>query len=489
MWEWEKDFYKVMNTLLHGEVEVKDINKFLTYYPHQPTRNEHGILLSPIYAGKVRAIDHNKLTPLNINELKDIENVLDYVKESFSIVGNKVVGNSTGVTESTNVLSSTFVHNSTDITLSQYVAFSSFITKSKYVFGSHDIEESSFIINTVGMGEDCKRVFESMHLHGGSSDVYFSHHISGGREIMFSFFVFGKQYVIANTQLPKHKYQSIKQHLLEQMRDDLKQGTFKHFFQLLLEVKEDDDYELLPMDQPPQPQLAQQYSRVTQTVLNQSRNLTEDQSFLTKQLPWYDLIRIRNKRGEDVTGGRKYWFKDENVEALLSPPVQAQVEESDDISVEEILQRFKTHAGINFSKSKQSTNVLYSPTSYFSSYVYKTVLSIHCKYVAYSFWPKDSALLFGASVVNNSSTSIRVFSSTDITRSFEVEGSDHCSEVYFCSGCYNVRRGMFSFGIRGKSNVVANTQLSSTEFDRVKAHLLPQVLEQGITLFDIVKTQ
>ena len=71
MWEWEKDFYKVMNTLLHGEVEVKDINKFLTYYPHQPTRNEHGILLSPIYAGKVRAIDHNKLSPLNINELKD----------------------------------------------------------------------------------------------------------------------------------------------------------------------------------------------------------------------------------------------------------------------------------------------------------------------------------------------------------------------------------------------------------------------------------
>lgn len=81
-------------------------------------------------------IDFNKrFEPLNINEIKDIDSVIEALQERFYYTGNIVLGNSRFVDGSTNIIDCTYIYNTNMMDKSEYIADSAYGRRSKFVLG------------------------------------------------------------------------------------------------------------------------------------------------------------------------------------------------------------------------------------------------------------------------------------------------------------------------------------------------------------------
>lgn len=158
--------------------------------------------------------------PLNINEIKDIDSILDAIGGKIHYSGNVVLGNSREVLQSNHVADSQFVFRSHEVLQSKYVAYSHILNYSSYIFGSQSVGEDNFCINGYEIYRapvtlECLRVYDSNH-------AYFCANMDNCADCMFSFNIRSKQKCIGNLELNAEKYAELSSKLLLEIRETLR---------------------------------------------------------------------------------------------------------------------------------------------------------------------------------------------------------------------------------------------------------------------------
>lgn len=116
----------------------------------------------------------------------------------------------------------------------------------------------------------------------------------------------------------------------------------------------------------------------------------------------------------------------------------------------------------------------YGPTQY----CFQGTMNWYCKNAAYSYWPKRSENVYGSGMVYGCKFCIKVHSSTNLTRCFEVTDSHSCSDTYFSHNCENLQECMFCFNTKGKRYAIANREVGKEKYMEIKKRILKQVYEE-----------
>ncbi len=158
--------------------------------------------------------------PFDIDKIKDIDSIVETLKERFMYGGNKILGNSKYIEKSDAIIDSTSVLNSSKIVEGKYIAYSYLLQKSEYTFGSTSSGESSHIVRCF-YNNTLRRCFECS-TSVGSSDCYFVYNLLHCSDCMFSFNLRAKRYMIGNVQLDSSSYLKLKSKIISEISDDLK---------------------------------------------------------------------------------------------------------------------------------------------------------------------------------------------------------------------------------------------------------------------------
>ena len=159
--------------------------------------------------------------PLDIDKIKDIDSILEAVKERLMYAGGKVLGNSKFVEDSDAIIDSTGVINSSILIKSKYIAYSYLLQNSEYTFGATSSGQCAYIIRCF-YNNSLTRCFECS-TSVKSSDCYFSYNLIGCSDCLFSFNLRAKRNMIGNIQMPKDRYNEIKSKLISEIADELKE--------------------------------------------------------------------------------------------------------------------------------------------------------------------------------------------------------------------------------------------------------------------------
>lgn len=164
--------------------------------------------------------DEFSKAPLNIDEIKDIDSILDAIGSKIHYSGNVILGNSREVVQSNHIADSQFVFRSHEVLQSKYVAYSHILNYSSYIFGSQSVGEDNFCINGYEIYRapatlECLRVYDCNH-------AYFCANMDNCADCMFSFNIRSKQKCIGNLELGKEKYDELSSKLLAEIRETLR---------------------------------------------------------------------------------------------------------------------------------------------------------------------------------------------------------------------------------------------------------------------------
>lgn len=116
----------------------------------------------------------------------------------------------------------------------------------------------------------------------------------------------------------------------------------------------------------------------------------------------------------------------------------------------------------------------YGPTQY----CFQSTFTWFCKHAAYSYWPKRSESVFGCSNVLDSKFDINCYSSTNLTRCFEVSDSNSSSDCYFCHNVENLQECMFCFNTKGKRYAIANKEIGRERYMEIKKRIQEQLYSE-----------
>ncbi|MFH1306048.1 MAG: hypothetical protein ABIH83_00120 [Candidatus Micrarchaeota archaeon] len=215
------DAWKSTCKVLLGD-SVGDMQDYITYLSEyiEPTCESTSALSSkkitvalPHYRKGAKFISNDEMgkyneylrkESLDINQIKDIDSLVDSIKEKFYYAGNQITGNSREVEDSDVCANSQHIYKSTEIFDSKYIAFSSLCRYGEYVFGSNWIGESKFLIKCHSTYRQirCLETIKTMI----SSDCYYTANIEGCANCMFTFNQRNKRNLIGNLQLSQQDY-------------------------------------------------------------------------------------------------------------------------------------------------------------------------------------------------------------------------------------------------------------------------------------------
>lgn len=183
---------------------------------------------SPHFCGTAKFIGNDEIreynsvlarAPLDINDVKDVDSILEALKGNLYYSGNSITGNSGGVSDSDSCVNAYFVHSSSEISDSKYVAYSKAVRYAEYVFGSSIGGEGKFLIKSFEL-YNLARCMETLRV-SDCSDCYYAASVEGCTNCMFSFNQRNKHYLIGNLALSRDKYARLKEKLVLDIRQSL----------------------------------------------------------------------------------------------------------------------------------------------------------------------------------------------------------------------------------------------------------------------------
>ncbi|MFH1470483.1 MAG: hypothetical protein ABIF01_01935 [Candidatus Micrarchaeota archaeon] len=429
--------------------------------------------------------------PVGINDLKDIDSVIEALRERFYYTGSVVLGNSKFVEESSNVVDSHFIHSSIIVSDSKYSAYSDTLKLVEYCFGVYGDAESSHIIKCTE-GYRNKRNFEC-HATYLSSDCYYSANLNGCSNAMFSFGAQGKNHIIGNTELSKDKYLSLKSKLLAEIVEILRKE--KKIFSL---------YEVIggargtptgiPIDSGELTQsksaIEKAFSDTSALVLGRKLSGIDNYTkLLSKHAPNAEVIRVKSPITGNISLMAGYFSRFARLYPIKGRVVSEQeirkVSErgigedeleklrADPAELSSLLGKiafvsFESTAGVN-------SNMINCAIITNSSDCYSGTAYVHAKKCGYSFWPRHSEHTFGSCAAWNSAFAINSYYSKGLSRAFEVDSCDNSSDIYFSHNCENVHSSMFCFNKKNLKNSIGNFELGSERYTKLKSALLEQI--------------
>jgi hypothetical protein len=436
-----------------------------------------------------------KIKPLTINEVKDIDSIVEAIQEQVAYTGNIILENSKFVEKSSNITASNYIYKSVIITDSKYLAFCDMVKESEYEFGCLGFGESSHIVKCVE-GFKSKRCFES-HVIFSSSDCYYSSAIRNCSEVLFSFGVQNKSHVIGNLELPRDKYQKLKSKIISEIADALKKE--KKVFSL---------FEILERAEKKQPSVEQisikdkeekfdknsinkAFSSTTKLILGKEMPEIDEYAPFLKKHVWQDDI-FTSKLSRRKTIAACYFVKlfgNYRIKARILPEDEILIMGTRKIDQDQV-DRIKFDADVLSDILKKiaftcfntrqgnNPNVMDCSMLFDSESCYKGSTYVYSRRCAYDFWTKACDHVFGSTACWQSNFCIKCYYSNKLTRGFEVDSCDTCSDIYFSHNCENVHDSIFCFNMKNLRHAIGNSAFSPVQYKELKNSLVMQIIDE-----------
>ncbi|MGV8176244.1 MAG: hypothetical protein ACP5NX_00380 [Candidatus Bilamarchaeaceae archaeon] len=430
--------------------------------------------------------------PLNINEIKDIDSIVEAVKERAVYTGNIVLGNSHFIDRCANVNDSSFVYNSAQVWDSKYVAYTYISKFGEYVFGSNGIGETSYCIRSYET-YGSSRCFEMWNCRS-CSDVYYIYGCDACQETMFSFNVQGKRYMIGNHQLGKDKYLQLKKKLLEEMRGELEaKKKLTNIVDLIHQAKiYEEEYgsirkRLGSVKWKEKPEnkgeIEKAFSHTSQIILGKPLHNIDDYADWFGRHLWGQRISKSGMTGRRIVTAdycclsdipeRRLIKRDEW--ELIKEGLELTESEAEQLSIGDAAEKIGKIAFLPFDYEVNCKNVMDCSTALNSTNGYRVIPFIHSKNCGITSWARSSENLFGCSSLFESAFCIGSYLSDNLNRCFEVDTSKQCSDLYFSHNCENVQDSMFCFNVKNLHYSIGNAPLQPDKFKSIKSSLLNQI--------------
>jgi len=431
-----------------------------------------------------------KFSPLNINEIKDIDSILSAIQERIYYTGNLFFGNCGNIEKSSNLNDSFYIYNVRRNGNSKYLAYDTIGRLSEDCFGCNVIGEcQASIKSNVHKNKRCLEVW----MCHGSEQCYYSFGLENCVDCIFCFNLKSRRQNIGNLPLEKSKYLQIKQKLVSEMAQKLKkEKRLPSLIELMQFEKHNPAKISVSAKSPNEPmdknEIEKAFLQTTKMVFTKplEGGIDSYAKWLQKHthtvgkcvsaasgkelvlpphanhqyLPKNRLLSLREalEFGEknSISEGQAQNLSLENAHEIISPLAFFSVE---------VLR------GIN-KNNINSTYLFDSTNSYASSVV------VYSKYIGYSFWPRSCEYLFGVDSPFDSRFSLNIYSCTNITRSFEIDCCGFCSDSYFCHNCENLAEAMFCFNVKNMRYAIGNAQLPPPDYKKIKEMLLEQMHDE-----------
>ncbi|MEW5997113.1 MAG: hypothetical protein AB1657_06015 [Candidatus Micrarchaeota archaeon] len=440
-----------------------------------------------------------KYPPLSINEIKDIDSILSATQERIYYAGNIVLGKSSNVEESTGIEDCNFALRSHSCNSSQDIAFCTQMREDRSLFGCVMCGESSFTIKCYGNWRTARSLLSST-IHE-SSDIYFSHKLTGCSECMFSFNLRAKHHAIGNTPLPSEKYLPLKQKLLSELAEELRKKkrlpNLVDFF-------------------PPQPSKPSTPKTIPLPRKNEDFELIEDAFHTTSELllgkntlhlkPLSNYlsrhVRAIQKLPSCVSGKDVFRCSTRFDDVVSKCGRMVRLDEYDSVSHPQELPHGMEKLSLSGITPLISPVAYYCPEAaeqfenaiecndiYSAYHCYRASKVYFTKFTAFSYWARNCEYTFGCDSLRTSSFCIQCHNSFKLSRCFEVDTSQDCTGSYFLHNCENVHDSMFCFNTKNKRYAIGNSEVGKENFLKAKsalqAWLLSQLERSGSVELDI----
>ena len=442
------------------------------------------------------ALDEIKFTKekekLSINDIKDIDSLVSSLQGRFCYAGNIVLGNSGFIEKSTGITDSFYVYGSSRVGDSKYIAYSSMARLCDHVFGTAAPGESSYLIRC----NDTYRLTRAFELWmtSNSNDCYYVFALNNCSDCMFSFNLRGVRHAIGNLPLERGKYLSIKQSLLEQMRNELcRKKKLPSLMDIIAKCSDStEEARALVANRLPAganegastAPMEEAFRRATKLVLG------KELSGLEKYKGWL-LSRIPpGEMRKSVLSGKEIFVG--NYAKYMTVPKSRTVLEAEALSLVEAAPKPVGAEAITLSSAHKfvdktaylsldyhdgtNKNVMNCMAYAYSSNAMFCAPCVQIKDSAYNWWPRSSEHLFGCGMLFDSSFCLHCYQSSKLSRCFEVDSSNNCSDCYFCHNCENVQSGIFCFNAKNLRCAIGNIEVGREEFDKAKQALLSRTM-------------
>ncbi len=463
-----------------------------THAPSAITGKEITYSISDYCEGSKRAsLDEvwklKQFPPLSINEIKDVETLVQAVRDRAYYTGDVVLGNSDFIERSSNCKDSYYVLDSGIVSDSKCVCNSARIKECEFLFGSDGIGVSKFLVRGFE-GYKLTRCLEAWKSQT-CSDCYYINGVMNSSDCMFCFNVRNKRHAIGNLELSKDKYASIKKKLVAEMAERLED---EHALPSLIEMVgacKGHGYapissELEKLEKITKPDLSKiesAFGRTTELVLGKKRAGMDDYA------PWLKSHVLKMEVGKSIISGKPMLLADYS-NYLLYPRARLvtlleaefigrhlhlepqEVENLSLSSIPEVISKIAYLTPEFF--FGENYNVIECSTQYQSMDSYRSPGVSFSKNTAYSFWPRTSDCIFGSSMAFESFYCINCYYSEVMNRCFETDSSKACSDSFYLHNCENVRSSMFCFNAKNLTYAVGNTVVGKERFDKARQMLL-----------------
>ncbi|MFH1470974.1 MAG: hypothetical protein ABIF01_04450 [Candidatus Micrarchaeota archaeon] len=437
-------------------------------------------------------IDFNKtFEPLNINEIKDIDSLLEALGERMHYSGNVVFGKSGNIVNSSNLNDSFYIYEVGRFGNSKYLAYCTIGRLNDTCFGSNGIEESSYCIR-------CSRVYRSkrcfeLWMSENCSDCHYSSGLSGCSNCMFTFNVKSKKYSIGNLELSVARYNEIKGKLLEEMAELLiKEKRLPSLMELVEKSKfmkpsvslgEAEESEQLDMGK-----IEDSFSSTTSILFGAplEGGVKQYAKWLTKHTRLTERVNSAASEKElyvpnavNYTKLPKNRLLNQKEAYKLGESTSLSETDLGDISLKNVHEKIGPFAFFNVELNEgENKNNVECAACVNSVNNYRNSLQLNVKNSAYCFWPRDSSSIFGCDSPFDSAFSINCYSCTQLSRCFEIDCCGYCSDVYFGHNCENVHNAMFCFNTKNKRYVIGNSPLPADSYKKIKGALVSQIHDE-----------
>ncbi len=523
----EKAWEDVCRALLGDEIGgLEDFEKYLGRYAGGLSIKKSAISGKPVVFSPVKGMDDNakyisndenaeyhemdKGTRLDINQVKDIDSILAALREKFYYAGDVVLGNSSEIELSDKCIDSSFVYKSRTVHEgSRFVAFSNQTRHTEYAFGISQDVGSRFVIAGYYIYQ-LSRSMENLNTFD-SADCYFTANLRSCSNCMFSFNLRNRHYGIGNLSLPKDKYLDLKDKLVGEIREMLKEKkTIPGIVDLIAAPG------TAPKLKKNEPTLSNKpgvSKKGPSDELNSAFKDTCGILFGKKLAPLVAFEKWLSEHVDSVIPSKSAVSGKDIY--LAAVPAFAAIKDNA-VGLEEALELGECSISesdlldFDFSNAREKLKgVKYTTTEDVhgtnnfdivecsnygnnSSHAFRSSLAYVCRYVAYCYWPRNSEYVFGSQLLFHSKFCIKCHNSSKLNRCFEVDSSNTCSDCYFCHNCENLQECMFCFNAKSLRYAVGNVEYPREEYLALKKRLLAQIAETlerekalGLSIYDV----
>lgn len=435
-----------------------------------------------------------RFEPLGINEIKDIDSIVESLQERFYYTGNIILGNSRFVEGSTNITDCAYIYNTNMMEKSEYIADSMYGRRSKFVFGVWGATDCSHTIKGY-ITTTSQRCFE-YYMVRFSSDIFYSANIEGCSDCLFCFNLTGRRRHIGNLEMQADLYLRLKKKLLSEIADELKRKKSVPSFvevisglprgtlgmEIEKQVREEDElFDILPVEVAfrntfkillkKDPQNLKDYEKYLAGKMPPLTTLPKGKTASNRELLWMEGYKTMDRvkhRGISWT----------EAAALSESPRAISMNEAEKLSLRDVSALAKiAFTPLDFVAGKNK-NIGKTEIYLNARDCYSGASFVESKSCAFCWWPRESTHAFGSTILFSSSFCIGSHHSAKLTRAFETDSCNNCSDLYYSHNCENVHDSMFCFNVKNLKNAIGNATLSMEQYAKVKDLLVSQVADE-----------